>query len=74
MFMCFYFFMTGLHAIHMVIGLGILTVLVIMTAREQVFTRILCAARDQRLVLALRRYCLDFPVPASVLDWRAVRH
>src|SRR5580704_16296709 len=33
MFMCFYFFMTGLHAIHMVIGLGLLTVLVIMTAR-----------------------------------------
>jgi cytochrome c oxidase subunit 3 len=32
-FMCFYFFMTGLHALHMVIGLGILTVLVIMTAR-----------------------------------------
>lgn len=33
MFMCFYFFMTGLHALHMVIGLGVLTVLVIMTAR-----------------------------------------
>jgi len=33
MFMCFYFFMTGLHALHMVVGLGILTVLVIMTAR-----------------------------------------
>ena len=35
MFMCFYFFMTGLHAIHMVVGLGILTVLVIMTARNK---------------------------------------
>jgi len=35
MFMCFYFFMTGLHAIHMIIGLGILTVLVIMTARDK---------------------------------------
>ena len=33
MFMVFYFFMTGLHALHMVVGLGILTVLVIMTAR-----------------------------------------
>jgi len=32
MFMCFYFFMTGLHALHMIVGLGILTVLVIMTA------------------------------------------
>ncbi|HWG59687.1 MAG TPA: cytochrome c oxidase subunit 3 family protein [Candidatus Acidoferrales bacterium] len=33
MFMCFYFFMTGLHALHMVVGLGLLTVLVIMAAR-----------------------------------------
>jgi len=33
MFMCFYFFMTGLHALHMVVGLGILTVLVIMASR-----------------------------------------
>ena len=45
MFMCFYFFMTGLHALHMVIGLGILTVLVIMTAQGQVFAGILRAAR-----------------------------
>ena len=35
MFMCFYFFMTGLHALHMIVGLGILTVLVIMTARNK---------------------------------------
>jgi cytochrome c oxidase subunit 3 len=35
MFMCFYFFMTGLHALHMIVGLGILTVLVIMTARNR---------------------------------------
>jgi cytochrome c oxidase subunit III len=33
MFMVFYFFMTGLHALHMIIGVGILTVLVIMAAR-----------------------------------------
>jgi cytochrome c oxidase subunit III len=33
MFMVFYFFMTGLHALHMVIGIGILTVLTIMTSR-----------------------------------------
>jgi cytochrome c oxidase subunit III len=35
MFMCFYFFMTGLHAVHMVVGLGILTVLVVMTSRNK---------------------------------------
>jgi cytochrome c oxidase subunit 3 len=33
MFFCFYFFMTGLHALHMVVGIGVLTVLTIMTAR-----------------------------------------
>jgi cytochrome c oxidase subunit 3 len=33
MFFCFYFFMTGLHALHMIIGLGILTVLIIMASR-----------------------------------------
>lgn len=35
LFMCFYFFMTGLHALHMIVGIGILTVLVIMTARHR---------------------------------------
>jgi cytochrome c oxidase subunit 3 len=33
MFMCFYFFMTGLHALHMVIGIGILLVLTAMAGR-----------------------------------------
>lgn len=32
MFFCFYFFMTGLHALHMVIGIGILSVLTVMAA------------------------------------------
>jgi len=29
LFFCFYFFMTGMHALHMIIGLGLLTVFVI---------------------------------------------
>lgn len=33
MFFCFYFFMTGLHATHMIVGLGILTVLVWQASR-----------------------------------------
>lgn len=33
MFICFYFFMTLVHALHMVIGLGILTVLLILSIR-----------------------------------------
>jgi cytochrome c oxidase subunit 3 len=33
LFFCFYFFMTGVHALHMVIGVGVLTVLIIMAWR-----------------------------------------
>jgi cytochrome c oxidase subunit 3 len=33
LFFCFYFFMTGLHALHMIIGIGILTTLVVMAQR-----------------------------------------
>ena len=33
LFFCFYFFMTGLHALHMIIGLGILTTLTVMASR-----------------------------------------
>ncbi len=33
LFFCFYFFMTGMHALHMVIGVAILSVLVWMTLR-----------------------------------------
>ncbi len=33
MFFCFYFFMTGLHALHMIIGFGILSVLTVMASR-----------------------------------------
>jgi cytochrome c oxidase subunit 3 len=33
LFFCFYFFMTGLHALHMVVGVGVLSVLVIMAWR-----------------------------------------
>jgi cytochrome c oxidase subunit III len=35
MLMVFYFFMTGLHALHMVVGIGILTVLTVMAARNR---------------------------------------
>ncbi len=33
LFFCFYFFMTGLHALHMIIGIGVLTVLTVLSAR-----------------------------------------
>jgi cytochrome c oxidase subunit 3 len=36
MFLCFYFFMTGLHAVHMIIGIGILAVLTVLTLRGKI--------------------------------------
>jgi cytochrome c oxidase subunit 3 len=33
LFMCFYFFMTGLHALHMIIGISLLTVMAILAWR-----------------------------------------
>ena len=33
LFFCFYFFLTGVHALHMVIGVGVLAVLIFMAAR-----------------------------------------
>ena len=33
MFFIFYFVMTGMHAVHMIIGLGVMTVMVILSAR-----------------------------------------
>lgn len=33
LFLCFYFFMTGLHALHMIIGIGLLTVMAILSWR-----------------------------------------
>ncbi len=35
LFFCFYFFMTGLHALHMIIGIGILSVLTVLAARRR---------------------------------------
>jgi len=37
MFFLFYFFMTGLHALHMIVGIGILTVLTVMAARGRFY-------------------------------------
>ena len=36
LFMCFYFFMTGLHALHMIIGIGLLTVMAILACQGKV--------------------------------------
>jgi cytochrome c oxidase subunit 3 len=38
LFICFYFLMTGLHALHMIIGIGIMTVMAILTWRGRITT------------------------------------
>ena len=67
MFYSLYFCMTGLHALHMIIGLGIMTVIRIMAWRGS-STGLLHARRSLRPLLALRRHRLDLPVPAAVPD------
>ncbi len=51
LFFSLYFAMTGLHALHMIIGAGLLH-----------------PSRAGRSLLALRRYCVDFPFPAALFD------
>ena len=38
LFMCFYFFMTGLHALHMIIGIGLLSVMAVLAWRGKIST------------------------------------
>ena len=61
-----YFTMTGLHALHMIIGVGIMMVITWMAWKGKFDARVLHAGRDGRSLLALRRYRLDLPVPAAV--------
>jgi cytochrome c oxidase subunit 3 len=60
-----YFMMTGLHALHMIIGIGVLMVMMVKVAGE-VHIRILCPRGGVRALLAFRGYCLDFPVSPSL--------
>ena len=67
MFYSLYFCMTGLHALHMIIGLGIMTCSPSWPGAA-VRRRVLHAGRGGRPLLALRRHRLDFPVPAALPD------
>ncbi len=66
LFFSLYFAMTGLHALHMIIGLGIMSVMLWMAARRKFSARWYTPDRDQRPLLALRGHRLDLPVPAAV--------
>ena len=62
-----YFIMTGLHALHMIIGIGLMAVIAIMAWRKH-FDSTYYTPVEVSGLLALRRHRLDFPVPAAVSD------
>ena len=66
-FFSLYFIMTGLHALHMIVGLGILLAFGHGVERP-LHSRISHARRNMWTLLALRRHCLDLPVPVALLD------
>ncbi len=63
-----YFAMTGMHALHMVIGIGLLLWLIWRASRRRLHARLRRTHRELRTVLALRRYRLDLPLPLAVPD------
>ena len=63
-----YFAMTGMHALHMIIGIGILFFLVARASKGAFTERPRHAHRKLRIVLALCRHHLDIPVPIAVPD------
>ncbi len=63
-----YFAMTGMHALHMIIGVGLFAYLTYKAYKGSLRAAILHAARERRVVLALCRYCLDLSIPVAVPD------
>ena len=67
-FFAFYFMMTGLHGIHILVGIGLLSWLVMRARRGRFHQRLLHAGGPGGIVLAHRRHDLDLSVPAVLLD------
>jgi cytochrome c oxidase subunit 4 len=64
--------MTGMHAVHMIIGEGMLLWLLICTLKGRFTCGLLCTRGDHRFVLALRGHRVDIPLPHALLDWQAL--
>ena len=65
-FLSLYFALTGLHALHMVIGCVLMGVITWMAHKKRFSPGVVHAGGACRSVLALRGYRLDFPVSAVV--------
>ena len=63
-----YFAMTGLHALHMIIGIPIIAVIAWMAQRGRFSPDYHSPVEMSGPLLALRRHRLDLPVPAAVPD------
>ena len=67
-----YFAMTGLHALHMIIGIPILLILAWLAHRGRYGPGVPHAGGDDRAVLALRGHRVDLPVSAALSGWASL--
>ena len=68
LFFALYFGMTGLHATHMIVGVGIILFLIAQAQEGRVRPGMAYASGVVRALLALCRYRLDLPVPVVLSD------
>ena len=68
-----YWAMTGLHALHMIIGIGLVTWIVIAGMRGASLPIVLHSGGKCRTVLALCRFGLDLLIPAALFDQQETR-
>ena len=73
MYFFLYFAMTGMHALHMIIGIAILGFMIFRARARGLHNRARDVCRELRPVLALCRHHLDLPVPAAVFDQQVLR-
>ena len=66
MFFGLYFVMTGLHGLHVIIGMSILIWVLVKNMQGQVLPGVLHAGRPRRALLAPRRPRVDLPLPAPL--------
>jgi cytochrome c oxidase subunit 3 len=71
LFFSLYFIMTGIHAAHMVVGIGIMLIILAMAWKKRFSPSLLRSGGSVRPLLALRRHRVDFPVPVLLFAGRA---
>ena len=67
-FFSLYFALTGVHALHMIVGIGIFSVITFMAWRGKFCPEYHTPVEIAGVVLALRGYRLDLSLPALIPD------